>query len=186
MSYFDLFNKFIKHQDAIQSFIMFLGIIASTVLSIIPHFLSKKETNELHEISKKENLELHKLSKEEKQKDFLNMQLIEIQRMSFYDPFVENPNYTVQWNILKNKFNNKDNDLDINSFLKYDVYTEMIYNFIEMSLKVYKTEEDLLNYIDFKSWVRNHAQNWKNPLQAHSNREVYGDKMCDMIDKWLK
>ena len=79
----NLFHKLIEHQDAIQSFIMFSGIIASAVLSIFLHFLSKKE----------------------KQKDLLNMQLIELQRMSFYDPFVENTNFTEQWNVLKEKFN---------------------------------------------------------------------------------
>ena len=165
MSYFDIFHKIIEHQDAIQSFIMFIAICFTGW----------------------QTWQLYKLSKIEKQKDFLNTQLIELQRMSFYDPFVENENYTNQWNNLLERYKNGElHNIELDNFLKYDVYTEMIYNFIEMSFKIYKTEEDLLNYIDFKSWTRVHAQNWKNPLQAHSNREVYGDKMSDMIDKWLK
>ena len=54
------------------------------------------------------------------------------------------------------------------------------------NFKFYKTEKKLLNYVDFKSWLRIHAKCWQNPLQEHSNREVYGDKLCDMVDRWLK
>ena len=120
-------------------------------------------------------------------KALLNQQLFEIQRLAFNYPHVDNKDYTTQWSDLKVKYKHgilKDRGLD--DFLKYDVYTEMIYNLIEMSMQVYKKEKDLLNYIDFKSWLRVHAQNWKNPLEEHSNRDVYGNKMCDMIDNWIK
>ena len=121
------------------------------------------------------------------QKEFLDKQLQEIQRLSFYDPFVENENYTNSWVLNKELYNRKElNNEDLNNFLKYDVYTEMIFNFLEMSFKFYKTEKKLLNYVDFKSWLRIHAKCWQNPLQEHSNREVYGDKLCDMVDRWLK
>ncbi len=126
-------------------------------------------------------------SSKESQKTFLDKQLFELQRMSLYDPFMEDKKYTSKWNDFKLDYqNDKLSDAEQHKFLKYEVYTEMLFNFIEMSLKRYNSETKLLNYVDFKSWVRTHAECWKNPLEAHSNREVYGDKMCDMIDKWLK
>lgn len=176
MSYSDIFRKIIEHQDAIQSFIMFVALCFTGWQTWFLHNKSKEETRRLFEISA-----------EEKQKDFLDSQLIELQRMSFYDPFVENENYTQQWNDLRERYIRGDlHNTELDNFLKYDVYTEMLYNFIEMSLKVYRTSENLLNYVDFKSWLRIHKQNWQKPLKEYSNREVYGDKMCDMIDKWLK
>lgn len=130
---------------------------------------------------------LHHCSNVDNKKTFLDNQLIELQRLSFYDTFVEDENYTHKWLETKKKYLNKQlPEEEIKKFLKYDVYTEMLFNFIERAFSVYKTEEKLLNYIDFKSWIRNHSVCWKNPLQPHSNREVYGDKVCDMIDKWLK
>lgn len=130
---------------------------------------------------------LHHLSNINNKKTFLDNQLIELQRLSFYDTFVEDENYTHKWVETKEKYLNKQlSEEEIKKFLKYDVYTEMLFNFIEKALTIYKTEEKLLNYIDFKSWIRTHAECWKKPLEEHSNREVYGDNMSDMIDKWLK
>ena len=121
------------------------------------------------------------------QKEFLDKQLIELQRISFYDPFLEDENFTNQWNQMK--VNYKSGSLeqrDKEKFLKYDVYTEMLFNFIERSFSIYKNEKNLLNYVDFKSWVRTHQQCWKNPLQEHSNREVYGKDMYYMVEDWLR
>lgn len=121
------------------------------------------------------------------QKEFLDKQLIELQRISFYDPFLEDENFTNQWNQMK--VNYKSGSLeqrDKEKFLKYDVYTEMLFNFIERSFSIYKNEKKLLNYVDFKSWVRTHQQCWKNPLQEHSNREVYGKDMYYMVEDWLR
>ena len=121
------------------------------------------------------------------QKEFLDKQLIELQRISFYDPFLEDENFTNQWNQMKVNYKNGNLEQhDKEKFLKYDVYTEMLFNFIERSFCVYKNEKILLNYVDFKSWVRTHQQCWKNPLQEHSNREVYGKDMYDMVEDWFR
>lgn len=121
------------------------------------------------------------------QKEFLDKQLIELQRISFYDPFLEDENFTNQWNQMKVNYKNGNLEQhDKEKFLKYDVYTEMLFNFIERSFCVYKNEKNLLNYVDFKSWVRTHQQCWKNPLQEHSNREVYGKDIYYMVEDWLR
>lgn len=148
-----------------QNWIMLLSLIVTMGITVFLQVQSNKGT----------------------QKIFLDKQLQEIQRLSFDAPFVEDENYTKTWIANKEKYNKHElNEEDLKCFLKYDVYTEMIFNFLEMSFKFYKTEEKLLNYVDFKSWLRMHFQCWQNPLQEHSNREVYGDELCDMVDKWLK
>lgn len=150
--------------DEVQNWIITINLIVTTIVTFYLYFKSKTDN----------------------QKNTLDSQLIELQRLAFENPYLENENYTNEWNTLREKYVNKEQDWDVDKFLRYDAYTEMIFNYVEMSLKVYKTEEKLLKYVDFKSWIRTHTQNWQNPLQAHINREVYDDKMCDMIDKWLK
>lgn len=149
----------------IQNWLIVLNLIVTTIITWLLYTKSKKETR----------------------KNLLNSQLLELQRLSFENPFLENEEYTKQWNILREKYiDKKYNEFDVKEFLKYDVYTEMIFNFIEISLEIYTTEKELLNYVDFKSWVRTHSLCWRNPLKEHSNRDVYSEKMCNFIDKWLK
>ena len=101
-------------------------------------------------------------------------QLIELQKISFYDPFLEDENFTNQWEQMKENYKNETLDKESRkNFLKYDVYTEMLFNFIRMSLDTFKSEKELLKYVDFKDWVRTHSTCWQKPLKEHSNREVY-------------
>lgn len=149
----------------IQNWLIAISLIVTTIVTIILQIIANNNNK----------------------KEFLDKQLIELQRMSFYDPFLEDEQYTNKWLEYKTMYENKTiNEVDKNQFLKYDVYTEMLFNFLEMSCKVYKKEEDLLKYIDFKSWLRVHSESWKHPLCAHSNRDVYGKLLCDMVDDWLK
>jgi hypothetical protein len=116
----------------------------------------------------------------------LNQQLFELQRLSFINPHVENEDYTYQWNELKEKYKQgilKDKGLD--DFLKYDVYTEMLFNFIYKSLEFYKTKKNLEKFIDFKSWINTHKYSWINPLQTNSNKDVYGDRMFNIVNSWI-
>jgi predicted nucleotidyltransferase len=45
---------------------------------------------------------------------------------------------------------------------------------------------DIDLFIDFKSWARTHKIWWNNPLEAHSNRDTYGNDLSDILDKWMK
>ena len=151
--------------EVIQNWLVAISLVVTTIVTIIIQISANRNN----------------------QKEFLDKQLIELQRISFYDPFLEDEDFTNQWNQMKEKYRSGNLDKESrNNFLKYDVYTEMLFNFIEMSFNVYKTERDLLNYVDLKSWIRKHQQCWQNPLQDHSNREVYGNKICDMDDNWIK
>lgn len=125
-------------------------------------------------------------SNRDKQKSFLDKQLFELQRLSFNAPFVEDKDFTGNWDNLKEQYlNDSINEQDKEKFLKYDVYTEMLFNYMRQSLDFHKNETDLLNYVDFKSWIKNHKYCWENPLQENSNRAVYGEDMWCIIDKWL-
>lgn len=67
---------------------------------------------------------------------------------------MEDEKFTKKWIEHKAKYENGTiSDNKKGQFLEYDVYTEMLFNFLEMSCKIYKKEEDLLNYVVFKSWL---------------------------------
>lgn len=149
----------------IQNWIMIVNIILSTCIAFWLNYKSKKDTLE----------------------SSLYSELLEIQRYSLYDTFLEDKNYTKQWDTLKERYEkNELNGDETNKFLRYDAYTEIIFNFICKSMEFYKSEKKLLEFVDFESWIDIHAACWKNPLQAHSNRKVYGDKMFDMVNRWLQ
>lgn len=126
-------------------------------------------------------------SAKDSRKTYLDNKLFHLQGMSFEYSFLENEKYICQWNKLKSKYDKgKLSDDETKNFLRYDAYVEMLLNYVVEAFNYYKTEKKLLNYVDFKSWVRPHANCWKNPLSEHSNRDTYGDEFCDMIDRWIK
>lgn len=138
-------------------------------------------------LTTKITLETFDKSNKDKQKSFLDQQLFELQRLSFYDSFVEDLNFINNWNILKEQYlSNNISEEEKQKFLKYDVYTEMLFNYLRMSLDFYKNEDALLKYVDFKNWIRDHKLCWENPIHEHSNREVYGKDMYDMVEDWLR
>lgn len=129
---------------------------------------------------------LHCKSKNENLETILHDQLLELQKISLEHPFLEDENYTKQWDLLKEKYDNKElKGEDLDKFIQYDVYTEMLFNFLFKSFDFYKSEKKLLNFVDFESWLDIHAKCWTSPLQPHSNRKVYGQKMFDMVNRWI-
>lgn len=148
-----------------QNWLIFANLAITTIVTI---FLQIKSNNN-------------------NKKDTLDQQLIEIQRISFYDPFVEDIQFTNRWDELKeNYLKGKLDEETKKQFLKYDVYTEMIFNFLYNSYEFYKKEKKLLNYVTFKEWLNTHKRCWLNPLCEHINRESYGRELYYMVEDWLK
>lgn len=130
---------------------------------------------------------LHYSTIRNNRKKFLNDKLFKLQEFSMKYPFLENPYYCKNWDILKENFKNKNlTDKEIENFLQYDVYTEMLFNYIEESYNFYKCEKKMLADVDLKSWIRTHAACWKNPLIEHSNHDTYKKEVRDLIDNWIK
>lgn len=110
-------------------------------------------------------------------RNLIEERLFKIQQIAFEYPFVEDDNF------IKGE---KMNDKKLSDYLRYEQYCEMIFNLLESAVRFYKTEEKLLKFIDFKSWVRTHRNWWNNPLDEGSNYETYDRKVVDLVRRWLE
>ncbi len=62
----------------------------------------------------------------------------------------------------------------------------MIFNLISDTYSYSKTENKMLELIDFKEWARTHKNWWKNPMEEHSNHDTYNKSLTKIIDEWMK
>ncbi len=120
----------------------------------------------------------------------LSERLFQLQKLSFEYPFLEVDSFIDKWQEFSKKYRlNKIIDYDneeIKKLLQYEQYCEMIFNLISDTYSYSKNEKKLLELVEFKSWARTHKSWWNNPLEAHSNRETYGNELANIIDNWIK
>jgi len=122
-------------------------------------------------------------------KNELNNKLFNLQKISFNFPFLEDKHFICNWNSFKKQYNSTESYVDskyFSQYLQYEQYCEMLFNFIEETYNFYKSEKGMLEYCDFKSWVRNHKDWWNNPLEDYSNQDTYKKEVKDIINNWLK
>ena len=122
--------------------------------------------------------------KQEKTKD-LHDKLFQIQTVSLNYPYLEDKKFIDEWNNFKKKYHSNCKNLkedEKKEYLRYEQYCEMLFNLISNAHNI----DCLYKEIEFKSWARNHKEWWRSPLENHSNRDTYGDKLSDIIDKWIK
>jgi len=120
----------------------------------------------------------------------INDRLFKIQDIAFQNPFLENKQFISGWDDFIKKYRNNSqvdfNNEKIKQYLQYEQYCEMIFNLISDTYSYSKSETKMLDLIDFKNWVRVHKNWWKNPLEEHSNHDVYNKKLTEIIDNWIK
>lgn len=130
---------------------------------------------------------IYRLTQKSAKEMYLYDRLRELQMLVMKYPYLEDENFTKRWNTLKKKIkNNTITDDEREKFLRYDSYTEMLFNYVVFVFEYYKTEEKVLNFVAFKEWIRPHKLCWDNPIIPHSNRDTYGERICDIVDKWIK
>jgi len=132
---------------------------------------------------------LHIKGRDENIKQNLDARLFSLQQLSFEKPFLEETKFTSNWIQLRQKYLSSKSPLtpiEIDKCLQYEVYCEMLFNFIEDSYNFYKDENKMLKYVAFKQWVRTHKSWWQTPLEEHSNHDTYNPKLCVIIENWLK
>lgn len=75
---------------------------------------------------------------------------------------------------------------DDETYLRYDIYCNMIYNFIHHVYEYYGGDKKKIeNYVDVKSWIRMHKQNWQNPTDENENIDGYDEPFRQFINSYL-
>ncbi len=109
----------------------------------------------------------------------LEKDLEDILKLAIEYPYLESKKFTNEWD------SNKDSDDE--RYLRYDIYCNILYNFIVRVYVYYKGDSlKIENFIDIKNWVNLHSQNWKNPVDPKENIEGYDIKFQKYINSYLR
>ena len=107
----------------------------------------------------------------------LNDQLDAILKIAIQYPCLENPNFCSTWN--ENK------DLDKDDYLRYEMYCNLIFNYLERLCRYYKFDEKKINdHLNIKGWIIVHKDCWLNPTILNEN-DGYDSRLKKLIEKYL-
>jgi len=126
-------------------------------------------------INTKTTLNLYKKEKKEKLIEEMNKLL----GISIEYPYVESKPFTSKWIEHKNSNDEK--------YLRYDMYCNLLFNYLHHVCDFYKYDKkEIENFVDIKSWVRLHRQNWESPVEEDENVDGYDEQFRNFIYSYLK
>lgn len=112
-----------------------------------------------------------------RKEELLLSKLESILKISVEYPYLENPEFTKQWN----------RDVTDERYLRYDHYCTLVFNYLEQVVKNFNYNKNKIEkFIAIKIWVRIHRENWKNPLIKDENIDGYEEKYRNLINSYLK
>jgi len=119
----------------------------------------------------------HILYKKEKRKE-LTDELNKIIEIAITYPYVESNLFTAQWSEKK--------DSDDERYLRYDMYCNRLYNHLHNVCEFFKYDKQKIEgFVDIKSWIRLHKQNWLHPVDENENIDGYDKTFRDFINSYL-
>ncbi len=116
--------------------------------------------------------------KKEDGKAELEKELNRILEIGVQYPHFEYKPFTSDW--LSHR--GKDDEI----YLRYDIYCNMIYNFLHHVFEYYDGDKRKIEgYVDVKSWIRLHKQNWQYPADDNENIDGYDEPFRQFINSYL-
>lgn len=120
-------------------------------------------------------------------------ELRNIMKYSMEYPFLENEYFTNQYEIMYNFCKKHDIMVYnckieiINRYYQYEIYCEMIFNYISKIYDFYKFNEKKINkFLDVYGWIKIHSQYWYNSQNHKESVDAYGKKFVNYIDNIYK
>ncbi|MPM00719.1 hypothetical protein SDC9_46949 [bioreactor metagenome] len=108
----------------------------------------------------------------------LEKNLDDILKIGIEYPYLESKRFTIRWNELK--------DTDDERYLRYDMFCNLVFNYIHKVYQHFNGDKSKIeSYVDIKSWVRLHEQNWRNPIDPHENIDGYDEKFRIFINSYI-
>ena len=134
------------------------------------------------------------------QKEKLDRDLDDLLKINLQYPNFELKQFTYKWkrnkadienlkypNFELKQFTSKwdRNTADI-EYLRYDVYCNLIYNYISRIFEFYNGDKKKVEeFVDVRSWIRNHKENWNNPIELYENVEGYSEDFRKFINSYF-
>lgn len=145
------------------------GIIISAISAIaaaVSAIYSAKSSNT--------TLSLYKKEKKEKLNDKLN----KILEIGIEYPYFENKNFTSRWT----EYRQTDNE----QYLRYDMYCNLLFNYLHDVWEYFDHDKDKVEeFVDIKTWIRIHKDNWLYPIDENENIDGYDQKFRLFINNYL-
>ncbi|KLI27638.1 hypothetical protein A9X77_08375 [Brachyspira hyodysenteriae] len=100
----------------------------------------------------------------------LNNELHNILEISVRYPYLENKDFIKEW------YNNNGSNNNDERYMRYEVYYNLVFNFLENTFSFYKyKEKEISNFINYKEWVRLHKEGWINEKDKYNNLDTYSE-----------
>lgn len=108
----------------------------------------------------------------------LERELDRILELGIQYPRFEYAPFTNDWE------NHRGEDNEI--YLRYDIYCNLLFNFLHHVFEYYKgNKEKIEDYVDVKTWIRMHKQNWLHPNNENENIDGYDEPFREFINSYL-
>lgn len=127
------------------------------------------------------------------ERNILLNELHNIMKYSMEYPFLENEYFTNQYEIMHDFCKKHDIAVYnckieiINRYYQYEIYCEMIFNYINKICDFYKFNEKKINkFLDVYGWIKTHSQYWYNNQNHKESVYAYGKKFVCYIDNIYK
>ena len=150
--------------------LQFIGIIISALSALaasISAIYSAKSANT--------TISLYKQEKKERLIDKLN-RILEI---GIEHPYLESKHFTSKWNYHK--------ETDDERYLRYDMYCNLIFNYLNNVYEHFEFDKNKVEeFVDIKTWVRLHKNNWLNPIDENENIDGYDAAFKTFINSYIK
>lgn len=108
----------------------------------------------------------------------LERELNRILEIGVQYPHLEYAPFTKDWVCHRGK--------DDEKYLRYDIYCNLIYNFLHHVYEYYDGDKKKIeSYVDVKSWIRLHKENWLNPTDENENIDGYDEQFRQFVNSYL-
>lgn len=124
--------------------------------------------------SSKITLDLYRKEKKEKLVDELN----NILKIGIEYPYLEVRSFTNNWKDFSNSNDEK--------YMRYDMYCNLVFNFIHHVCEHFDyNKTQIEGFVDVKTWIRTHKQNWLNPVEENENIDGYDEKFRKLVNSYI-
>ena len=108
----------------------------------------------------------------------LEKELNRILEISIQYPHFEYQPFTNDWDNHRGK--------DDIIYLRYDIYCNLLFNFLHHVYEYYGGDRKKIeDYVDVRTWIRLHRQNWLHPVDENENIDGYDQPFRTFVNSYL-